>query len=99
MNEPNYLNPKTPKEKSKAQEKRIAKKGFVTPGSGAFWPYKGDVIQGKYLIEAKRTDKKSMAVKEEWLEKIFREAIQSGKEPGIELDFTTFYIQGVVYRK
>ena len=81
------------------QEKRIAKKGFVTPSSGAYWAFRGDVIQGDYMIEAKRTDKKSMSVKEEWLEKNYKDAVSSKREPGIELEFTNYYIQGIIIRK
>jgi len=96
---PDYLKDKSSKKKSMDQEKRIAKKGFVTPCSGAFWGMKGDVIQGDYMIEAKRTDKKSMSVKEEWLEKAYQEAISSKMEPGIELEFTGYYIQGIIIKK
>ena len=96
---PKYLVEKTPKQKSLEQEKRIAKKGFVMPASGAFWPFKGDVSFEHYLVEAKRTDKKSMSVKEEWLKKIFEEALKAGKTAGMELEFPNYYIQGVVFRK
>jgi len=94
-----YLEEKSSKQKSKEQEKRIAKQGFVTPASGAFWPYKGDVSFKDYLIEAKRTDKKGMRVTEKMLEKIFNEALSEGKTAGMELEFTNFYMQGIIYRK
>jgi hypothetical protein len=89
----------TPKQKSQKQERRIAKKGFVQPGSGSVWPYKGDVSFPDVLVEAKRTDKKSMAVQGEWLKKIFEEAIMAGKEAGIELEIGDYRIQGFVTRK
>ena len=95
----NYLTEKTPKQKSQKQEKNIAKKGFVTPGSGAIWPFKGDVVFEDYLVEAKRTDKKSMSVKEDWLEKIFKEALAVGKSAGIELEIGDYIVQGEVHRK
>jgi len=96
---PNYLDGKTPKKKSQEQEKRLAKEGFVVPASGALWSFKGDVSFKDYLVEAKRTDKKGMRLTEEVLKKIFCEAIDVGKTPGIELEFTDFYIQGIVFRK
>jgi hypothetical protein len=96
---PSYFNPESPKKKSIKQEKRIAKKGFRTPISGAFWGLKGDVIQDNYMIEAKRTDAKSMSVKEEWLEKVYDDAVRESKEAGIELEFTGYILQGVVIKK
>lgn len=99
MSLPKYFDPESPKRKSINQEKRIAKKGFRTPKSGSFWGLKGDVRQGNYLIEAKRTDAKSMSVKEEWLEKVYNDAVTESKEAGIELEFPGYYIQGVVLKK
>src|ERR1017187_8155679 len=99
MSIPSYLNELTPKQKSQKQEKNLAKKGFVTPGSGAFWPFKGDVVFSDYLVEAKRTDKKSMSVKEEWLKKIFEESIVANKSAGIEIEIGNYIIQGEVIRK
>ena len=95
----NYLQNKTPKQKSQEQEKRIAKKGFVTPASGAFWLFKGDVSFHDYLVEAKRTDKKGMRLTEDVLKKIYKEATTDGKIAGMELEFKDYYIQGIVYRK
>jgi len=96
---PEYMKPESPKRKSIKQEKRLAKKGFRTPKSGAFWAFKGDVLQDNYMIEAKRTDAMSMSVKEEWLEKVYNDAVIEGKEAGIELEFPGYYIQGVVIKK
>ena len=96
---PNYLAELTPKQKSQKQEKNLAKKGFVTPGSGSVWLFKGDVVFNDYLVEAKRTDKKSMSVKGEWLEKIFKEALAVGKSAGVELEIGDYIIQGEVRRK
>lgn len=98
-NKPKYLNDKTIKEKSQNQEKTIAKKGFVTPASGAFWPFKADVAFEDFLVEAKRTDKKGMRLTEKVLKKIFNEAIDEGKTPGMEIEFKDYYIQGIVFRK
>jgi len=96
---PNYLEDKTPKQKSQQQEKNLAKNGFVIPASGALWSFKGDVQFTDFLVEAKRTDKKGMRLTEEVLAKIFNEAIDVGKTPGMEIEFKDYYIQGVVFRK
>lgn len=98
-NKPSYLKEKSPKKKSQQQEKRIAKEGFVTPASGAFWMFKGDVSFKDYLVEAKRTDNKGMRITEAVLEKIFKEALFEGKTAGLELEFKNYYVQGIVYRK
>jgi hypothetical protein len=98
-NKPNYLIDKSPKKKSQEQEARIAKNGFVTPASGAFWTHKGDVSFKDYLVEAKRTDNKGMRITEAVLEKIFKEALFEGKTAGLELEFKNYYVQGIVYRK
>ena len=97
---PKYLTKQdTIREKSQKQEKKLAKRGFVMPGSGSVWPYKGDVSFEDYLVEAKRTDKKSMSIHEEWLKKIFEESIDAGKGAGIELEIGDYYIRGIVERK
>lgn len=72
-----FFAPETPKEKSKRQEKAIAKKigGRVTSASGAFLHDKGDVVKKKVVrIEAKRTDKDRLTIRREWLKKIRAEA-------------------------
>lgn len=76
------------KKKSQVQESRIAKEldGRTTPGSGAFDGLKGDVKTAEFLIEAKRTDKSSISVKKEWLEKIDKEAIDIGKKPALVIE-------------
>jgi hypothetical protein len=73
----------TPRDKSKKQEKRLAKeiKGRTTIASGAFWHDKGDVSNDRFLIEAKRTDKEKYTVKRDIWEKIRIEAVGCGKIP------------------
>jgi hypothetical protein len=93
---PSYLVEDTPRKKSQKQEKKLATKGFVTPASGAIWAFKGDVSFSDYLVEAKRTDKQSMIVKGEWLDKIYKESVMVGKEAGIELEIGKYIIQGRV---
>ncbi len=100
MSLPNFLSQvKTKQKKSQNQEKRLAKEGYVVPGSGSSFAAKGDVNFEDILFECKRTDKKSMSVKGEWLAKIFSEAVDLGKEAGIELEIGDYLIQGIVRRK
>lgn len=98
-NKPEYLNEKSPKEKSQEQEKRIAKEGFKTPASGAFWTHKGDVKFEDYLIEAKRTDKKGIRITEKMLKKIFEEAVEEGKIAGMEIELKNYYLRGIISQK
>lgn len=69
---------------SDRQEKRIAKEfgGNQTKNSGATLFDKGDVRLENWLIEAKThtTDKDSMSIKKEWLEKNLKESLIAGKK-------------------
>lgn len=69
---------------SKLQEKQIAKSlnGKVQPNSGAANFVAGDVKLDFMLIDAKTvtTPKKSVAIREEWFEKIKYEAFAMNKE-------------------
>ena len=70
---------------SSKQEKRIAKafNGKRTPNSGAtMLGGKGDVVLEDFLIEAKThtTDKESISIKKEWLEKNLKETLFMGKK-------------------
>lgn len=70
---------------SSKQEKGIAKKfnGKQTPNSGAtLLGGKGDVVLDDWLIEAKThtTDKESISIKKEWLEKNLKETLFMGKK-------------------
>ena len=81
--------------KPKRHEKDTASKlgGRVTPASGAIESIKGDVdgVEAHafaFLVECKRTEKKSLSVKVAWLDKITREAhVQPGREPALALQF------------
>jgi hypothetical protein len=48
---------------------------------------RGDVITKPLLVEAKSTSNRSMSVKMAWLEKIYAEAVDEGKTPGLGLTF------------
>lgn len=69
---------------SNKQEKAIAKAigGKQTANSGATAFSKGDVVADNWLIEAKTatTEKKSFAIKKEWLEKNKEEAFAMRKD-------------------
>ena len=53
----------------------------VVKGSGSSAEKKGDLKSENYLIQAKRTDKKSFTVKLDDLRKAEREAMNLGKKP------------------
>ena len=76
MNEDNYFSGDTSKQKSKKQEVSLAKKlgGRTTFGSGSWGHDKTDVEVGKFKIECKRTDKKSIILKKDWLIKLRKQA-------------------------
>ena len=94
---PNWLFNDTPKrlKDSRKQEARTAKtlKTSLTIGSGNK-NQKGDSqdlgLFGRRgrMVENKVTEKKQMAVKREWLEKLSKEALAAGKEPVFVFGFT-----------
>jgi len=47
----------------------------------------GDVAVGDLLFDAKRTDYKSITITDDMLRKIWVEAVQSGREPALSLEF------------
>lgn len=83
----NRFSSKGKQEKSRRQEEQVASSlgGRRQPGSGAFIGLKGDVKSDVLLIECKRTDKKSMSVKGEWLVKITKEAVEADRYPALYL--------------
>jgi hypothetical protein len=70
-------------------EKRAAKRigGRQTPASGAKDGAKGDIRRNQFLIESKATSKASISVTLAWLDKISKEAEDSGKVPALLLQF------------
>jgi len=80
--------PKARKDRSKAQERGIARSyresGFQAarriPGSGAFQGLKGDVeVENYLLVECKETRTGRLVVEPAWFDKIEKEANQAGK--------------------
>lgn len=69
---------------SSKQEKYVAKKlgGKVQPNSGATPFMKGDIVMDNWLLECKTqmTDKKSMTIKKEWLDKLEEERFAMRKD-------------------
>jgi hypothetical protein len=76
--------------KSRKQEERVAKRvgGRRQPASGALPvpSLKGDIREDRFLIEAKRTDAKSLSIKSEWLMKIESQAEAVGKLPAVSIE-------------
>lgn len=68
---------------SKAQESRVAKnlKGKKQANSGATPFFKGDVVTDDFCIECKTavTEKQSMSIKADWIEKLKEEAFAMNK--------------------
>lgn len=75
---------------SKRQEKRVAKKlgGRRQKGSGAMAGHKGDVKTVELLTECKHTEKESIRITREWLEKVSKEADFYGKVPALSIEFS-----------
>lgn len=68
---------------SKTQESKIAKsiKGKRQPNSGATDFMKGDVVTDQFCIECKTmmTEKQSISIKRDWIDKLKEEAFAMGK--------------------
>lgn len=98
--EPDFFKDKTANEIGKKGEentKNSLNNSHLVGGSGSGGK-KGDIEQGskkfntlsyKRMIEKKSTDKKSMVLKKEWLEKASRQAFKQGKDPVICIEFET----------
>lgn len=71
------------------QERELAEVtgGRRTAGSGNKLD-KGDVVTASFRYEAKSTDKESISIKLDWLEKIVSEAINTGKSPALAIHFS-----------
>ena len=52
-----------------------------TINSGATWASPGDLDYGKFVIEAKYTDKKGFRIPLTMIDKIWNQALDMGKEP------------------
>jgi len=61
---------------------------MVNPGSGALDGLKGDLTTGNFLIESKSTQKASISIKDAWLRKIQKEALEKNRDPALLIQFT-----------
>ena len=93
-----WLEPnKTRARRSNQHERRIAEElggKREKRSGGAYWSDSdrsrtdgGDIITDAFYLEHKRTDKKSLSVKREWLQKISQAALMKSRDPGVILTF------------
>ena len=70
-------------------ERKAAKrlKGTLTPASGAKDGAKGDIVLRKFLVESKATKHESITIKLAWLDKIAKEALDTGRDPALLIQF------------
>ena len=62
--------------------------GRLVPGSGCGTSNKADINVGRFRIENKSTQRKSLGVKLAWLMKIAAESQTCGRTPALALQFT-----------
>jgi len=86
---PKYFFDDRKRKKSMKQEDRLAKKlgGRRQKASGAVPHSRGDVRTVELLTEAKRTDKKSISIKVDYLAKITKEATAYNCIPAVAIAF------------
>jgi Holliday junction resolvase len=79
--------PTSVKKKSQKAERVLAKALSMraTPGSGNKFLHPGDIAGKGFRIEHKMTEKSSISIKGEWLDKIRQEAISKGDIPALAL--------------
>lgn len=89
---PKWLQEKSPQEKGRRYEKKLAKKLGVKPqpASGALPFYKEDIETDEFLIQVKHTTKKSYTIKLEDLNTLRRNAAKVGKIPMLYLSIGGF---------
>lgn len=86
-------NPKDKGAPGRRAETLIAKRvgGKVQPGSGALAGAKGDVkvesSQHQFLMENKSSTGKSFSLQQDWLLKIYREALAQNRVPALSFQF------------
>jgi len=89
---PKWVNEKSPQEKGRRYERKLAKRLGVKPqpASGALPFYKEDIETDEFLIQVKHTTKKSYTVKLEDLNALRRNAAKVGKIPMLYLSIGGF---------
>jgi len=73
--------------------------GRVTPRSGGFFSFPGDVKSEEFLIESKFTEKKSFSVSRRLWEKINHEAIKSRRIPILSIELAGNGVELVILDK
>lgn len=74
-------------------EKHIARriKGELTPASGAMASVKGDVVKKTdthtLMLENKTTIGASISIKQEYLRKVYQEALETNRTPALSFQF------------
>ena len=80
---PKWLDGRTPQEKGRRVEKKLAKKmgGRPQPASGSLPMFREDIITDQHLVQVKRTEKKQITIKLHDLETLNLNAIKKDKLP------------------
>lgn len=89
------------REWSTSRERKLVKQlgeSRLTKGSGANWSTKGDIVNKDELIELKSTGGKQFTLHKRILEKVYSEAVKSGKDPVVVIDFQDILLKGVVFK-
>jgi len=73
--------------------------GRVTPKSGGFWAFAGDVVTKDFLIDSKVTEKKGFRITGSIWRKVFNEALKSRRIPILSLSLSNEDIELVVLDK
>lgn len=89
----NRLNKRDSGHHGRVAEKKLAKRvgGREQPGSGALAGAKGDVkVEAKIdlLLENKSTNGASFTMRQDWLHKVYQEALEQTRAPALSFQFT-----------
>lgn len=78
-------------DRSRAQERRVAREvgGRTVAGSGSSWRAPGDIKAEDYLVEHKGTNKASFRLTLEDWEQAASDALRSGREPAMIIEFAS----------
>ena len=73
--------------------------GKVTPRSGGYFSFPGDVVTEDFLIDSKTTDKRSFSITESMWKKVSDEALKSRRLPCLSISLSKYDIDLVVLDK
>lgn len=74
-------------------------KGKLTPRSGGYFSFPGDVVTEDFLIDSKTTDKNRFSVTKQMWKKIDTEALKSRRMPLLSVKFGDSNIEIVILSK